>query len=91
MTAKPDGPLDGFSVPLYRSLTEPILLAGAPRSLAILNATAALALALGLRLWLAGLLLGLCGHLLAALAARRDPQWLAVLARHLRLPAHLSS
>src|SRR5690606_2687894 len=46
-------PLDGFSVPLYRSLTEPILLAGAPRNLAILNATAALALGLGLRLWLA--------------------------------------
>ncbi len=84
-------PLDGFSVPLYRSLTEPILLAGAPRSLAIVNATAALALALGLRLWLAGLLLGLAGHLLAAMAARRDPQWLAVLARHLRLPAYLSS
>ena len=31
----------GFEVALHRSLTEPILLAGAPRSFAILNGTLA--------------------------------------------------
>ena len=47
----------GFEVVLHRSLTEPILLAGAPRSFAILNGTLAAAIGLGLRLWLAGLLI----------------------------------
>ena len=48
----------GFSVPVHRALTEPILLGGAPRAVAILNGTLAAALGLGLRLWLAGLWLG---------------------------------
>jgi len=42
-------------VVVHRSLTEPILLGGAPRSIAILNGTLAAALGLGLRLWIAGL------------------------------------
>ena len=42
--------LPGFEVPLYRSLTDPILLGGAPRNIAILNGTLAAALGLGLRL-----------------------------------------
>ena len=43
------GELAGFSVPVHRSLTEHILLGGAPRSIAILNGTLAAALGLGLR------------------------------------------
>ena len=39
--------IEGFEVPLHRSLTEPILLAGAPRSIAIVNGTVAAALGLG--------------------------------------------
>ena len=57
-----DGPIDGFVAPVHRALTEPILLGGAPRAIAILNGTLAAALGLGLRLWLAGLLLWLVGH-----------------------------
>ena len=49
--------IEGFEVPLHRSLTEPILLGGAPRAIAIVNGTIAAALGLGLQLWLAGLLL----------------------------------
>ena len=45
-------------MPVHRALTEPILLGGAPRAVAILNGTLAAALGLGLRLWIAGLLLG---------------------------------
>ena len=44
----------GYEVVLHRALTEPILLAGAPRSFAILNGTLAASIGLGLRLWLAG-------------------------------------
>lgn len=81
----------GFAgVPLYRSLTEPILLAGAPRSIAILNGTMAAALGLGLQMWLGGLLLWLAGHSLAVLAARHDPQFAEILPRHLRHKAMLA-
>jgi type IV secretory pathway TrbD component len=80
----------GFEAPLHRALTEPMLLAGAPRSLAILNGTLAAALGLGLRLWLAGLLLWLVGHALGVWAAKRDPDFVEVGRRHLRFPAHLS-
>ncbi|MBU6298975.1 MAG: VirB3 family type IV secretion system protein [Alphaproteobacteria bacterium] len=82
--------IEGFEVPLHRSLTEPILLAGAPRAIAIVNGTVAAALGLGLRLWLAGLLLWVVGHSLAVFAAKRDPDFARVLTRHLRQKAWLS-
>ncbi len=76
--------IEGFDVPLHRALTEPILLAGAPRAIAIVNGTIAAALGLGLRLWIAGLLLWVIGHSVAVFAAKRDPDFAEVLARHLR-------
>ena len=82
--------LPGFEVPLHRSLTEPILLAGAPRSIAILNGTIAAALGLGLQMWLAGLLVWAVGHTLSVFAARRDPAFAPVLIRHLRQKAWLA-
>ena len=82
-------PIPGFSVPVHRALTEPILLGGAPRAVAILNGTLAAALALGLRLWLAGILLGLMGHAAAVWAAKRDPQFVEVVRRHLRISGYL--
>ncbi len=82
-------PVPGFVVPLHRALTEPILLGGAPRSVAILNGTLAAAVSLGLRLWIAGLLLWLIGHGLAVWAAKRDPLFVDVVRRHLRLPGRL--
>jgi len=81
--------LPGFVVPLHRALTEPILLGGAPRSVAILNGTLAGAVGLGLRLWIAGLLLWLIGHGLAVWAAKRDPLFVDVVRRHLRVPGRL--
>ena len=65
-----DDPVAGFSVPVHRSLTEPILLGGAPRAVAILNGTLAAALGLGLRLWIAGLLLWAVGHAASVWAAK---------------------
>ena len=84
-----DEPVPGFIVPLHRALTEPILLGGAPRSIAILNGTMAAVLGLGLRLWLVGLVLWAIGHLAAVWAARRDPLFAEVVRRHLRIPTHL--
>ncbi|MCG2839511.1 VirB3 family type IV secretion system protein [Sandaracinobacter sp. RS1-74] len=84
------GEVAGFSVPVHRALTEHILLGGAPRSLAILNGTLAAALGLGLRLWLVGLGLWAVGHFAAVWAAKRDPQFVDVVRKHLRIPGHLS-
>ena len=76
--------LPGFEVPLHRSLTEPILMGGAPRALAIVIGTTAAAIGLGLQQWLAGLVLWVVGHTVAVLSARRDPDVAVVLVRHLR-------
>lgn len=80
----------GFSVPVHRALTEQILLGGAPRSIAIMNGTLAGAVGLGLRLWLVGLLIWAIGHFAAVWAAKRDPLFVEVGRRHLRIPGHLA-
>ena len=82
--------LPGYEVPLYRALTEPILLGGAPRTIAIINGTLAAALGLGLRLWLVGLIVWIVGHAIAATAARRDAQFADVISRHARHLGNLS-
>jgi type IV secretion system protein TrbD len=80
----------GFEVPLHRSLTEPILIAGAPRGFAILNGTLSAAIGLGLRLWVAGVLIWLIGHAMAVWVTRKDPAFLVVLSRHVRHKGALS-
>ena len=79
----------GFVVPVHRALTEHILLGGAPRSIAIVNGTLAGAVGLGLRLWLVGLAIWAIGHFAAVWAAKRDPMFVDVVRRHLRIPGHL--
>lgn len=78
--------IPGFTAPVHRALTEQILLAGAPRTIAIANGTLAAAIGLGLRLWLVGLVFWAIGHLLAVYVAKRDPQIADVARRHLRYP-----
>ncbi|MEL6999823.1 MAG: VirB3 family type IV secretion system protein [Pseudomonadota bacterium] len=78
--------MPGFTAPVHRALTEPILLGGAPRTIAIANGTMAAAVGLGLRLWLVGLVLWAIGHMLAVYAAKRDAQIADVARRHLRYP-----
>lgn len=82
--------IEGFEAPLHRALAEPILLGGAPRTIAIVNGTLAAALGLGLQQWIAGLALWAVGHTLAVFAAKRDPDFAPVLARHLRQRGHLA-
>ena len=79
----------GFYAPVHRALTEPILLGGAPRAVAIVNGTLAAAVGLGLRLWIVGAAIWLIGHLAAVWAAKRDPAFVEVVRRHLRYPQHL--
>jgi type IV secretory pathway TrbD component len=49
------------------------------------------ALGLGLRLWIAGLVMWAVGHMAAVWAAKRDPEFVEVARRHVRYPAHLGS
>ena len=73
MNGAPEIP--GWSVPLHRSLTEPILLGGVPRGMAI---------GLGLQLWIAGIAVYLLGHAAALFLTRQDPLFGPMFARHLR-------
>lgn len=89
MTGYDDDAVPGFHVPVHRSLTDPILLGGAPRAVAIANGTLAAAIALGLRLWLIGAAFWIVGHTLAVWGAKRAPLFIEVGRRHLRYPAWL--
>ncbi|AWP59334.1 conjugal transfer protein TrbD [Bordetella bronchiseptica] len=80
---------DGFEAPLHRALTEPILLGGAPRTVAIANGTLAAAIGLGLQLWLPGVVCWFVGHMMAVWGARLDVQFMQVFARHVKHPALL--
>jgi type IV secretion system protein VirB3 len=75
--------LDNLAAPVHRVLTEPILLAGVPRTVAILNGTGWAALGFGLH-WYPAILLGILAHVGAAWLTKRDPQWFDVLLEHLR-------
>ena len=86
---QPGEPMTGFYAPVHRALTDPILLGGAPRAVAIANGTLAAAVRLGLRLWLVGILIWVVGHFAAVWATRRDTQFVEVVRRHLRYPAYL--
>ncbi|MBB2198739.1 conjugal transfer protein [Gluconacetobacter sp. 1c LMG 22058] len=81
--------IPGFTAPVHRALIEQILLGGAPRTVAIVNGTLSAAIGLGLRLWIAGGIFWLAGHLAAVWAAKRDPAFVDVVRRHLRYPTHL--
>ena len=63
---------EGFEVPLHRSLVEPMLLAGLPRTVALVLWTGVGAIAFGLhQLWV--LPLGIVLHLAAAAVTKADP------------------
>lgn len=88
---EPHDQVPGFLAPVHRALVEPILLAGAPRAVAIANGTLAAAIGLGLRLWIAGLVIWAIGHGLAVWAARRDALFVDVTRRHVRYPTFLGT
>jgi type IV secretion system protein VirB3 len=81
---------EGYEIPLHRSLAEPILMAGAPRSAAIAIGTLAAALALGLQLWIPGLVFWVAAHSAAVFMAKSDPDFMAVASRSTRHREHLA-
>jgi type IV secretion system protein VirB3 len=76
-------PQPGFEVPIHRSLTEAILVAGLPRRFAILLWTPGMVVVLGLyQLWFLPIAVAL--HVLLAALTRRDPHFSEVFLRALR-------
>lgn len=81
---------EGFSVPIHRSLTTPIMLGGLPRTLAILNGTVIISFVLGAQsLWI--LPIGILTHLVLVAIHRKDPEILTVLKRNINRPSFLRS
>jgi type IV secretion system protein VirB3 len=78
--------IPGFEIPIHRSLTECILLAGVPRQAALLNATFTAAFVFGLQCWYA-LPAGIGLHWLALRLTRRDDRFFDVLRRTLHFRA----
>jgi len=85
-----DDPVAGFVVPVHRALTEPILMGGAPRSVAIVNGTLAAALGLGLPAVDCGSRPWFIGHMAAVWATKRDPAFVDVVADICAFPGHLN-
>lgn len=81
---------EGFAIPVRRSLSEPILLGGAPRTAAILNGTLAAAFGLGLQLWALGIAYWIVAHTLCVVLAKRDPDFIDILIRHIKQPSYFS-
>jgi len=80
--------IEGYEVPVHRSLTDVILLGGVPRTLAFLLWTTAAAFGFGLhQLWV--VLVGIVFHLVFAAAARRDPFFFEVFVRALKAPKRM--
>ena len=73
----------GSIITLHKSLTSPILLAGAPRDIALLNGTVCAAITLGLQsFYVLPLCIGI--HIISVVAAKKDPYFFQVILRHLR-------
>jgi type IV secretory pathway TrbD component len=84
MTGQPEG----LEVPLHRSLVEPMLLAGLPRTVALVLWTSVGAFAFGLhQVWT--LPVGVVVHLAAAAATRADPHALEILGPALKTQRRL--
>jgi len=73
----------GFKIKLHSALVTPIMLAGAPRRIAILNFTVCAAFVLGLRA-IYVLPISIIIHVIAVLLAKRDPYFFDVFLRHSR-------
>ena len=76
--------MEGFQIPIHRSLTQPILLGGSPREFAIINGTVTAAIVIGMQtLW--GIPIGFAIQALGAMLAKHDPQFLETFKRHLHI------
>ena len=79
--------LDGFSVPIFRSLTEKVLWLGAPRMLVIANGMVGIFLFFILQMWQIAVL-NLILHGFATLFAKGDPLFFDIFLRSRKIKDH---
>ncbi|MEI7825457.1 MAG: VirB3 family type IV secretion system protein [Chlorobiaceae bacterium] len=80
--------MEGYEIPLHRSLTEVILLGGVPRTPAILLWTTSAAIGFGLQqIWV--LPFAILMHVVLVALTRRDPFFFEVFIRALKSPKRL--
>ena len=80
-----DGMIEGYEVPVHRSLSDVILLGGVPRTPAILLWTTATALGFGMQqIWVVPIAMAL--HMLLATLTSKDPFFFDVFLRALKSP-----
>lgn len=74
---------EGYQIPIRASLTQPILVGGAPRNLVIVNFAIGLALFFGLHILIAPVLSFMI-HAVAVAISKKDPHFMSAILRHLR-------
>lgn len=82
---------EGYRIALRTSLTRPLLIAGVPRTFAIMNATVAAAIAFGLQQPLIGIPLWAIIQGAGAYASVRDPWFLDTWPRAMAKPSYFSA
>jgi len=72
-----------FEIPVHRSLTQQILMAGVPRGIAILNGTFVATFGLGLHsFW--SIPVGILLHIVLVILTKKDPQFFDCFRRNIR-------
>lgn len=82
--------VEGYEIPIHRSLTEEMLLGGVPRAVALINGTVAAAFGLGLHSFIP-LPICIVIHVLAVVATKQDPQFFDAFKRHINQKTHYST
>lgn len=82
---------DGYRIPLHTGLTQPILMGGVPKELAIMNFMIAAALTIGLKQPWFGIPFGIAGHVCLSFLSKKDPLFFDVIRRHFRQPKYFDA
>ena len=75
--------IPGFRISIHQSLTVPILMAGVPRTFAIVNGTICAAFTLGLHTWESIPICALA-HVVASIFVKKDPHFFECMLRHIK-------
>jgi type IV secretion system protein VirB3 len=73
----------GYNITIHNAFTTPLLLAGVPRTFAIMNGTICAAITLGLHAWY-GIPVCAIVHGVAAYLTKKDPYFFSIMTRHIK-------
>ena len=81
---------DGFIIPVHKSITEPMLWGGVPRDFLIINATAAMAIGVMLKLY-PFIILNVAAHIAAKMVTKKDALFFKALVKHIKEPRYFET